>query len=170
MSIDNRMQSHGVRPTAVRNLILSVLDNATHPISALDIETSLDTVDRSSITRALSLFVEKGLIHIIDDGSSSAKYEVCRAPRIHTQETMQVFLPMKTCTFISVAQAAARPTASPRPFPPLRFPPALSRNSKLHHHRHLPRLPPTVTIFERFTQKIRTDPRSRFFPGSAHIV
>lgn len=84
MSIDNRMQSHGVRPTAVRNLILSVLDNATHPISALDIETSLDTVDRSSITRALSLFVEKGLIHIIDDGSSSAKYEVCRATHTHT--------------------------------------------------------------------------------------
>ncbi|MDE7116414.1 MAG: transcriptional repressor [Muribaculaceae bacterium] len=84
MSLDNRMQSHGVRPTAVRNLILSVLDNATHPISALDIETSLDTVDRSSITRALSLFVEKGLIHIIDDGSGSAKYEVCRATHAHT--------------------------------------------------------------------------------------
>lgn len=77
--LENSMKSHGVRPTAVRNLILSVLDNAEHPVSGLDIETRLDTVDRSSITRALALFTEKGLVHVIDDGSGSAKYEICRA-------------------------------------------------------------------------------------------
>ncbi len=86
MSLDNKMQSHGVRPTAVRNLILSVLDNTTHPISALDIETRLDTVDRSSITRALALFTEKGLVHIIEDGSGSAKYEMCRADHSHADD------------------------------------------------------------------------------------
>lgn len=83
ISLENKMKSHGVRPTAVRNLILSILDNSTHPISALDIETSLDTVDRSSITRALALFTEKGLLHVIDDGSGSAKYEICRNPHAH---------------------------------------------------------------------------------------
>ena len=86
MSLENRMKAHGVRPTAVRNLILSVLDNTTHPISSLDIETCLDTVDRSSITRALALFTEKGLVHIIDDGSGSAKYEMCRAAHSHSND------------------------------------------------------------------------------------
>ncbi len=86
MSLENRMKSHGVRPTAVRNLILSVLDNTTHPISALGIETCLDTVDRSSITRALALFTEKGLVHIIEDGSGSAKYEICRAAHSHADD------------------------------------------------------------------------------------
>lgn len=76
---EHRMTSHGVRPTAVRSLVLSTLDRAERPISSLDIETKLDTVDRSTITRTLAIFVEKGLIHIIDDGSGSAKYESCRS-------------------------------------------------------------------------------------------
>lgn len=73
------MTIHGVRPTAVRSLILATLDKAERPISSLDIETELDTVDRSTITRTLAIFVEKGLIHLIDDGSGSAKYESCRS-------------------------------------------------------------------------------------------
>lgn len=75
--LELRLAEHGVRPTALRILVMSVIEKAEQPISALDIERALDTVDRSTITRALSQFCSKGLVHIIDDGSGSAKYEAC---------------------------------------------------------------------------------------------
>lgn len=77
--LELRLAEHGVRPTALRILVLSAIEKAGQPISALDIERALDTVDRSTITRALSQFCSKGLVHIIDDGSGSAKYEACHA-------------------------------------------------------------------------------------------
>lgn len=72
-----RLISQGIRPTAVRLLIGRFLKASDHPVSSLEIETALDTVDRSTITRALTLFLEKGIIHAIEDGSGSAKYEMC---------------------------------------------------------------------------------------------
>ncbi len=71
------MTAADIRPTPVRTLILGVLSEANNPVSSLDIEMKLLTVDRSSITRSLALFVEKGLVHIVDDGSGALKYEPC---------------------------------------------------------------------------------------------
>lgn len=71
------LENAGIRPTPVRMLIVRELANAETPLSGLDLEDRLDTVDRSSITRALALFTEKGLVHSIDDGSASIKYELC---------------------------------------------------------------------------------------------
>lgn len=82
--LERRLAEHGVRPTALRILVLSAIEKAEQPISALDIERALDTVDRSTITRALSQFCAKGLVHLIDDGSGSAKYEVCHACVSHS--------------------------------------------------------------------------------------
>ena len=78
-AIETIFENHGVRPTAVRSMIFRFLNNASAPVSALDIETGLDTVDRSTITRTISLFTEKGLLHLIEDGSGASKYELCHA-------------------------------------------------------------------------------------------
>lgn len=76
--IETRIRTRGVRPTAVRILVFDVLWRSRHPLSMADIEASLQTVDRSSVFRALSVFLEHHLIHGIDDGSGSVKYEVCK--------------------------------------------------------------------------------------------
>lgn len=55
-----RLESHGVRPTAVRLLVLATICSSSHPLSSLEIETLLETVDRSTVTRSLALFSEKG--------------------------------------------------------------------------------------------------------------
>ena len=83
MVTEDRLKAHDIRPTAVRDLILRTLDAADHPLSSLEIETILDTVNRSTITRALALFTEKGLIHLIEDGSGSSKYESCTSDGHH---------------------------------------------------------------------------------------
>ncbi len=71
------MKAAGVRPSPVRLLIAKALSEAPGPVSGLDIECALATVDRSSITRALALFLSSGLVHTIEDGSGSVKYELC---------------------------------------------------------------------------------------------
>lgn len=83
-NIEKRMTAHGVRPSPVRNLILRTLDKAVSPISAHDIEEELETVDRSSITRTLSVFLNAGLIHAISDGTAAVKYESCTSDSEHT--------------------------------------------------------------------------------------
>lgn len=76
---DRILGMHGVRPSPVRTLVLKVMDTANRPLSGQDIETALESVDRSSITRTLSIFTDKGIVHTVDDGSGSVKYELCRS-------------------------------------------------------------------------------------------
>ena len=46
-------------------------------VSILDLENLLDTVDKSTIFRTITLFLSHHLIHSIDDGSGALKYAVC---------------------------------------------------------------------------------------------
>lgn len=71
------LKEWGIRPTPVRTLVLKTLLKAKRPVSALEIETVLQTVDRSSITRTLATFAESHLIHSISDGSGAMRYELC---------------------------------------------------------------------------------------------
>ena len=83
MDIEERLKSHGVRPTAVRNMMLGALTGRKEPVSALQLETELDTVDRSTISRSLSIFADAGLLHVIDDGTGIPKYECCPSEHHH---------------------------------------------------------------------------------------
>ncbi|MGI6218982.1 MAG: Fur family transcriptional regulator [Bacteroidaceae bacterium] len=76
----NRLCQKGVKPTSTRILVLRELMKASSPVSLQDIESALDTVDRSTIFRALVLFREHDLVHDIEDGSGSVKYELCESP------------------------------------------------------------------------------------------
>ena len=71
------MQEHGVKPTANRILILRALLGAGRPLSMTEIETLLESVDKSIISRTLSAFREARLLHVLADGSESIRYEVC---------------------------------------------------------------------------------------------
>ena len=89
--IEKRLIDHGVRPTAVRNMLLSALSAHHGPVSAQELEIELDTVDRSTISRSLATFAEAGLLHIIDDGTGIPKYECCPSERHHTAADGLVF-------------------------------------------------------------------------------
>lgn len=66
-----------IQPTAIRILVLQAMMQANQSVSLLDLENILDTVDKSSIFRTLTLFLSHHLIHSIDDGTGSFKYAVC---------------------------------------------------------------------------------------------
>ena len=70
------MQEHGVKPTANRILILKALLQAGRPLSLTEIETALESVDKSIISRTLAAFRERHLLHTLS-GEDYVRYEVC---------------------------------------------------------------------------------------------
>jgi len=68
-----------VKPTANRILVLKGLVSSHRPMSLADIEDALPTMDRSSIFRVLSLFLEKDIVHAFEDGRGVVNYEMCES-------------------------------------------------------------------------------------------
>lgn len=72
-----KLSQREIKPTAMRLLILKAMTQFERAFSLLDLETALDTVDKSTLSRTITLFLKHHLIHCIDDGSGSLKYAVC---------------------------------------------------------------------------------------------
>lgn len=85
IKIDNEDIAHdlsrcGIRPTANRILVLRALRLAASPMSMTDLERTVQTLDKSSIFRALTLLLEKGMVHALEDGRGIVRYEPCAHP------------------------------------------------------------------------------------------
>lgn len=78
MTATEILEERGIRPTPNRILLVRALERATSPLSLAELETLLDSVERSAIFRSLNLFRSADLVHAIADGSGSTKYELCR--------------------------------------------------------------------------------------------
>lgn len=72
-----KLQHRDIKPTAIRLLVLRNMFRGDQAVSLPDLEHLLPTVDKSTISRTLSLFLLHQLIHTIDDGSGAMKYAVC---------------------------------------------------------------------------------------------
>lgn len=96
-SIKKRMEECGIRPTPVRMLVAGTLCEADAPLSLLDIETRLDTAPKSTIFRALTLFEQHHIVHSIEDGSGSLKYEYCNCSDNHTHNEMHTHFYCERC-------------------------------------------------------------------------
>ena len=70
---------HGVKPTANRLVVAKTLAASLFPMSLVELESKIQTIDRSNIFRALTLFKEHHLVHAIEDGSGGVRYEICRS-------------------------------------------------------------------------------------------
>lgn len=69
----------GVSATPNRILVVKELAAADSPLSLSELELSLDTLDKSSIFRVLTLLAAHDVVHAVEDGRGIAKYELCRA-------------------------------------------------------------------------------------------
>lgn len=75
--LEQKLLDRGVKPTAVRLLIFKAMVEYPQAFSLADLEIVLETVDKSTISRTITLFHDHLVIHSIDDGSGSMKYSVC---------------------------------------------------------------------------------------------
>lgn len=96
-SIAKLLTECDIRPTAVRMLVARTLIDAEHPLSLAEVEESLDTAPKSTIFRALTLFLQHGLIHSIEDGSGSLKYEFHHRSGSHTPNDMHIHFYCEKC-------------------------------------------------------------------------
>lgn len=81
--IEKHLEAHGIKPTAVRNLVWEEAMAQSETFSLNDMEQRMPHMERSSIFRALKLFSEHHLLHTIDDGTGVQKYCVCRCEDNH---------------------------------------------------------------------------------------
>lgn len=97
--IAQHLENHGVRATAVRILVWRTLEKLDFAFALSDLEALLPTADRSTIFRALTLFAEKEMLHVIDDGSGQKKYCVCQDDDDHHshEECQHVHLTCLKC-------------------------------------------------------------------------
>lgn len=97
MDEEKTLLEHGVKPTAARLMILRTMLLGGRPLSMSEIGDALETVDKSVISRTLSLFRDRHLIHIIEDGSESLRYEVCRSTREDSDDDAHVHFHCVKC-------------------------------------------------------------------------
>ncbi len=76
-SVDKSLENKKVKPTAMRQLVLDILSKQDYAIGLPQLEMQFAQADRSTLYRTLKTFVEKKVIHSIDDGTGTIKYAVC---------------------------------------------------------------------------------------------
>lgn len=96
-TIEQRLTAKGVRPTSNRITVFRALAVSSSPLSLSELETELLTIDKSSIFRVLSLFAEHDLVHDIDDGSGSVKYEICQGVNRCSPSDMHIHFHCQRC-------------------------------------------------------------------------
>jgi len=75
--LENQLINRNITPTAMRILVLEVLQKSDVALSLSDLEVELDHADKATIYRTLKKFEEHKLIHSIEDGTGSLKYALC---------------------------------------------------------------------------------------------
>lgn len=73
----SRLESKGIRPTANRILVMKTLMGEKNPQSLSNLERKMVSMDKSSIFRTLTLFLEHDVVHAFEDGRGVLCYELC---------------------------------------------------------------------------------------------
>ena len=76
-NLETDLLSKGIRPTAMRLLVFDYLLHQKSAVSLNDLEVNFEKSDRITLYRTIKTFQEKGLVHQIDDGTTSIKYALC---------------------------------------------------------------------------------------------
>ncbi len=71
------LKAKAVKPTAVRELVLKIFLKQKHALTSSNIESFMPWGDRVTLFRTLKTFEQRGVIHKVNDGSSSVKYALC---------------------------------------------------------------------------------------------
>ena len=73
------LEEHDIKPTANRIVVVEALVSSMLPQSLAELERRIQTIDKSNIFRALTLFREHHLVHTIEGGSDGIRYELCHS-------------------------------------------------------------------------------------------
>ncbi len=106
------LTSHEIKPTANRIVVVRALAAAKRPMSLSELENEIITIDKSGIFRALTLFRKSHLVHTIEDGSDSVRYELCRGNHETGDNDMHVHFFCEQCHRTFCIEDVATPLVS----------------------------------------------------------
>lgn len=91
------LRHKGVRPTANRIVVLKTLHNEHRPMSLSMMEGLLLSMDKSSIFRVLTLFLEHDIVHAFEDGKGALNYELCSHHNEHDHSASHAHFYCERC-------------------------------------------------------------------------
>ncbi len=77
MNVEHLMAEHGVKVTANRLLIARALEQAGRPLSMMELEERLESIDKSNVFRTLVAFKDAHLVHVLE--GDPVRYELCHS-------------------------------------------------------------------------------------------
>lgn len=91
------LEQKGVKPTANRIIVYRTLAAATRPLSLTDLEHLNLSLDKSSIFRVLTQFLEHDVVHSFEDGRGILNYELCHSRGACTMNDDHVHFYCESC-------------------------------------------------------------------------
>ena len=92
-----KLEHKGVKPTANRILVYKTLLEFDRPASIADIEGRQLQMDKSSIFRVLTLFLEHDVVHSFEDGRGVLNYELCLSEGACSMKDSHVHFYCESC-------------------------------------------------------------------------
>jgi Fur family ferric uptake transcriptional regulator len=77
--MEHLLEEHGVKVTPNRLLVARALADAGRPLSLMELEAQLETIDKSAIFRTLGAFKDAHLVHVLEDSGEGVRYELCHS-------------------------------------------------------------------------------------------
>ncbi|MFD1096269.1 Fur family transcriptional regulator [Salegentibacter chungangensis] len=87
----------GVRPTAMRMLVLDFLFDKKIAVALTDVEEAFENAERTTLYRSIKTFENKGIVHQIDDGTGVLKYALCEDCDAHTHSDLHLHFHCTRC-------------------------------------------------------------------------
>lgn len=112
---------HHIKPTANRLLVTRALEEAGRPMSLAELEQRIGSVDKSNVFRALTLFRENHLVHVIEDGGDGVRYELCHSHHDDVDDDLHVHFYCGQCHRTFCLEQT--------PIPPVSVPPGFVMHS-----------------------------------------
>lgn len=91
------LEQHGIRPTANRIVVAKALAAAGRSMTLSELEYSILSIDKSGIFRALTLFREHRLVHVIEGGGEGVHYELCHSHHHDEDDDQHVHFYCERC-------------------------------------------------------------------------
>ena len=95
--LEELLKNKNIKPTSMRILVLEILSNEKTTLSLPELEIRFENADRTTLYRTLKTFVDKKLVHQIDDGTGSLKYALCQENCVDKHEDSHVHFLCTKC-------------------------------------------------------------------------
>ena len=95
--MEHLLEEHGVKATPNRILVAKALESAGRPLSLMELEQQLETIDKSAIFRTLTTFKEAHLVHALEDSGDGVRYELCHSHHHDDDDDLHVHFYCTKC-------------------------------------------------------------------------